>query len=103
MIAHRPVSRAHSTTDATPVLRWVFQRENDTITCEVDAAGANRYEVSVVPHWNIAAAFIEEFDAPLSALCRHADIARRLRDTGWNVVDYTSFNGGDDAPARVAA
>ena len=72
------------------MLRWVFQRENALLTCEIEATSANRYDVLVVPHWNVGAAVIEEFDAPLSALWRHADIARRLRDTGWTVVDRAS-------------
>lgn len=69
------------------MLRWVFRRDTETLTCEVDAAG-NRWEVCIVPHWDVAESVIERFDTPLSALERHADIARRLRDAGWSVVDY---------------
>jgi hypothetical protein len=81
-IRNHPVS-----TESVPMLRWVFQRDSEMLTCEVDAAG-RRWEVCVVPHWDVASAVIERFDQPLSALERHAEIARRLRDAGWSVVDY---------------
>jgi hypothetical protein len=81
------------------MVRWVFQRENETLTCEIDVTASNRYDVCVVPHWNVGASVIEQFDAPLSALWRHADIARRLRDTGWTVVDYASRAVPDQSAA----
>lgn len=80
--------RATSASD--PVVRWVFQRDTKTITCEVDALGARSYDVSVVRHWDVAASIVQHFDAPRSALLRHAHIARQLRDRGWVVIDRGS-------------
>jgi hypothetical protein len=38
------------------VLRWVFRRREDAITCEIDAATDRAFEVCIVPHWVRAAA-----------------------------------------------
>jgi hypothetical protein len=65
------------------VLRWVFERHNDAITCEIDAAGDHVFEVCIVPHWNVAASTIERYDAAYRAFERHAELARRLREAGW--------------------
>lgn len=66
-----------------PVLRWVFRRATDAITCEIDAAGDHAFDVCIVPHWDVSAATIERFDAEYRAFERHAELARRLRDAGW--------------------
>jgi hypothetical protein len=78
------------TTAPTPILRWVFQRDVETLTCRIDVADTNRFEVCVVPHWDVSQAVIERFDAPMSALSRHAEIARRLRESGWMVMDRSA-------------
>ena len=59
------------------------------MTCEIDALDDRSYDVSVVPHWNISATVVEHFDLALSAMERHASIARRLRADGWVVIDHT--------------
>jgi hypothetical protein len=71
-----------------PMLRWVLQRNEQAITCELDARGTRSYEVCIVPHWNLSAAVIERFDAPTPALLRHAEVSRRLGESGWKVVDH---------------
>jgi hypothetical protein len=73
--------------EPVPMLRWIFRRHTEMLTCEVDATAGDRWDVCVVPHWNVAGAVIERFDAPISALERHAEIARRLREAGWSVID----------------
>ncbi|MBI4265916.1 MAG: hypothetical protein HY657_16190 [Acidobacteria bacterium] len=78
---HHPARR-----HAAPTLRWVFRRGAETLTCEVDATGS-RWEVCVVPHWDVAATVIERFKTPISALERHAEIAHALREVGWTLVD----------------
>jgi hypothetical protein len=45
------------------------------------------YDVCVLPHWNLSEATVEHFDTPASALWRHAEIASRLRQSGW-VAQY---------------
>ncbi len=65
------------------VLRWVFRRRTDAITCEIDTAGNRVFEVCIVPHWDVSASTIERFDAAHRAFERHAEVAQRLREAGW--------------------
>jgi hypothetical protein len=70
------------------IVRWVFHRGADDLTCAVEASsGRGSYDVCVLPHWNLSEATVEHFDVPASALRRHAEIASRLRQSGW-VVQY---------------
>jgi hypothetical protein len=72
---------------ARPVVRWVFRRNQEAITCEVvNAAGT--CEVRTVPAWNPALAVVEPFARPVDALQRHAEVAARLRDLGWGAADH---------------
>jgi hypothetical protein len=78
---------SHPRRPVKPVLRWVFGRDANAITCELDTRGARSYEVCLVPHWNVAASIVERFEAPSRAFLRHAQIARELREGGWVLVD----------------
>ena len=60
------------------------------MTCELDVHADRSGDVCVVPHWDISSTLIEHFDAPRSAMLRHAEIARRLRDAGWMVTEHAS-------------
>jgi hypothetical protein len=75
-------------TESPCLVRWVFRRGADALTCAVDASGARpSFDVCILPHWNLGAAAVEHFNAPSSALRRHAEIARHLRQSGW-VAQY---------------
>ena len=76
--------------DTACILHWVFRRGSDTLTCAIEA-GAQSFHVCTIPHGNLAAAAVEQFDAASSALRRHAEIASRLRDMGW-VAHYGGSN-----------
>ena len=69
--------------EAPRMLRWTFSRDGASITCQIDMTERRKFEVCVVPHWDVSASVIEEFDAVSRAVTRHAEIARRLRDAGW--------------------
>jgi hypothetical protein len=70
--------------EPTCVVRWVFHRGADVLTCAVEGSGGRAsYDVCVLPHWNLSEATVEHFDTPASALRRHAEIASRLRQSGW--------------------
>jgi hypothetical protein len=72
------------------LLRWVFQRGNRLLTCQLDRDGRGAaYTLSLVPHWDVRQAVSEAFDAGVSAFSRHASIAERLRRQGWTVASYT--------------
>ena len=80
------------------ILRWVFYRGPDALTCAVETPGdRSSYDVCILPHWNLSVATVEHFDAPASALRRHAEIASRLRQAGW-VAHY-----GTSHPTGIAA
>jgi hypothetical protein len=72
---------------ARTLLQWVFHRENDLVTCQLDQEGS-RYRVRLVPHRDLRRAIVNTFDAGLSAFQRHAALAAELRRLGWNLVAY---------------
>ena len=72
------------------LLRWVFQRDNRLLTCQLDCEGHQAsYTLSLVPHWNVREAVSETFEAGVSAFRRHAAIADRLRSQGWTLAAYS--------------
>jgi hypothetical protein len=72
------------TTEPTCLVRWVFHRGTDALTCAVEADRArSSYEVCILPHWDLSVGTVEQFDAPATALRRHAEIAAHLRQSGW--------------------
>jgi len=71
------------------LLRWVFQKNNRLLTCQLDREGhRSSYTLSLVPHWDAAQAASETFDAGMSAFRRHAVIAEQLRSHGWTLAAY---------------
>ena len=72
------------------LLRWVFQRGNRLLTCQLDRDGRHAaYTLSVVPHWDVRQAVSETFDAGVSAFRRHGALAEELRGQGWTLASYT--------------
>ena len=72
------------------LLRWVFQRNDQLITCQLDHEGARAsYTLSLVPHWDVRQAATETFEAGVSAFRRHAAIAEQLRSQGWTLAAYS--------------
>jgi len=84
-MSHRPLKK-----DPTCLLRWVFHRGADSLTCAIEtAASRTSYDVCILPHWNLEVASVEPFPAAKNAMRRHAEIASRLRQAGW-VAEYGS-------------
>ena len=72
------------------LLRWVFQRGNQLLTCQLDREDLlSSYTLSLVPHWDVRQAASETFDAGVSAFRRHAAIAEALRSQGWTLAAYS--------------
>jgi hypothetical protein len=72
------------------LLRWVFQRKNQLLTCELDCEGhQTSYTLSLVPHWDVRQAASETFEAGVSAFRRHAVVAEQLRSQGWTLAAYS--------------
>jgi hypothetical protein len=73
------------------LLRWIFQRGNQTLTCQVDQRpGDQTYTLSLAPHSNVGEDIAETFNSAWSALRRHAVIASELRRSGWTLAAYTA-------------
>lgn len=81
-----------------PVLQWVMHRLDRFVTCELDAMPNGEYEVCVVPHWDVQASVIEQWPNVISAVERHAELARGFRDAGWTVLAHVQAQ-----PRRAAA
>jgi hypothetical protein len=74
----------------TRLLRWVFQRDNQLLTCQLDMEGQRRsYTLSLVPHWDLRRAASQTFEAGMSAFRQHAAIAEQLRSQGWTLAAYS--------------
>jgi hypothetical protein len=72
------------------LLRWVFQRGNQLLTCQLDREDRqSSYTLSLVPHWAVTQAASETFDAGVIAFRRHAAIADALRGQGWTLAAYS--------------
>jgi hypothetical protein len=72
------------------LLRWVFQRDNQLVTCQLDREGRQAaYTLSLVPHWDVKQSVSETYDASVSAFRRHAAIADQLRRDGWTMAAYS--------------
>ncbi|HYU77717.1 MAG TPA: hypothetical protein VEK56_01950 [Vicinamibacterales bacterium] len=80
--------------ESSNVLRWVFQRDANAITCKLDMNSDRSFEMHIVPHWDVPASVIEHFESPADALLRHAEVARLLRENGWNVTGYSASPRG---------
>jgi hypothetical protein len=77
-------------TRPTGLLRWVFQRGSQLLTCQLDREGRQpSYTLSLVPHWDVRQAASLRFAAGVSAFRRHAAVADELRRQGWTLVAYS--------------
>jgi hypothetical protein len=70
-----------------PLVRWIFERKGDAITCEIDMNEEHTCDVAVIPHWNAASSVVEHFNGPMGAMERHAELAMALREEGWTLTD----------------
>jgi hypothetical protein len=72
------------------LLRWIFQRGNERLTCRVDQQPGTGFTLSLVPHTTAALGIAETFTSAWSAFRRHAMIASELRGAGWTLAAYTA-------------
>jgi hypothetical protein len=72
------------------LLRWIFARGNERVTCRVDQQPGNGFTLSLVPHSTSAIGIAETFTSAWSAMRRHAIIASELRRSGWTLAAYTA-------------
>jgi hypothetical protein len=95
LLPYAPPMSSHSsgTAKVRPILQWVFHRNLEAITCELDIASDRSYRVAIVPHWDAVAAVVERIDAPRQALLRHAELAAYLRENGWMLDSHRGDAG----------
>jgi hypothetical protein len=72
------------------MLRWIFRRGTAALECGVEVDADRSFALRVTPLWAPAAAVVERFDDPLSALERHAELAGYLRESGWRVSEHAT-------------
>jgi hypothetical protein len=80
--------RAHG--NGRRLLRWIFQRGNQRLTCRIDQRPETGFTLSLVPHSPRSIGIAETFTSAWSALQRHAMIATELRGAGWTLAAYTA-------------
>jgi hypothetical protein len=73
------------------LLRWIFQRGHQRLTCRVDQRpGEQTFTLVLVPHSTVGIGIAETFTSAWSAFRRHAMIASDLRRSGWRLAAYTA-------------
>jgi hypothetical protein len=72
------------------MLRWIFLRGGNAVTCEIRANNTHSYDVCVIPHRSLSAAVVERYERTADAVRRHAEVARCFRDAGWMLVRAVS-------------
>jgi hypothetical protein len=86
-----PIDRRRRNYRHIRVLRWIFRRDEDAVTCELALTGEDReYELRVPSDWNPTGMSVERFDDALMAFQRHAMIERTLLDAGWQLDGFES-------------
>jgi hypothetical protein len=54
------------------------------ITCAIEMVeGGSAFDVWVLPHWDLSASTVEQFEDAASAFEHHAALALMLREAGW--------------------
>ena len=92
-------------------LRWIFRRDNQLVTCQLERGMVrSEYAVSIVPHWNVACAAVETFDAVVAAFERHAALAvaegtpvSTLLDSGYPRVHFSRKGAVEMALRHLSA
>jgi hypothetical protein len=88
---HARVDRSRRYDRHVRVLRWIFERDEQTVVCELGLTGDDsEYELRVPARWNPTGASVERFDDALTAFQRHAMIERLLLDEGWALQAFES-------------
>lgn len=79
------------------VLRWVFRRGEETLTCELGLTGeASAYELRMTAPQHPDRDLHEVFDDAMPAFQRHAGIERALVTEGWSLDSFESHRLTDN-------
>ena len=96
--------RTRPVNGAVTVLRWIFRRGNDFLTCRLDRY-PDRYVMMLIPHGEGPVAAIETVETTVRAYQHHASTAAQLRELGWVLVHHTQplHSGPRPTPDEIAA
>lgn len=72
------------------VLRWVFRRDYDCLTCELTSAGTDYCHLSTMPAYPTSGKGIERFPQVSQALQRQCEIEAALIEDGWTLELHES-------------
>ena len=79
------------------VLRWILSNGSARISCEIDQNPDRTFDLRVSVPWGKRQRIVNRFTDVVHAMERHAEVAGRLRESGWRVIERTS------RPRHVAA
>lgn len=82
------MSSHRHTRNRRSLIHWVFQRGRDRVACQINS-NRSFFTVTVVSKGKNRLPFAETFRNGLEAFARHAEIARDLREFGWQVASYS--------------
>lgn len=71
-----------STRSSRTLLRAILRRGPRVLSCDVISRG-RRYDVCVVPHWDVSSALVEAFAKGTDAVGRQAELSWLFRQAGW--------------------
>jgi hypothetical protein len=81
-----------ATSKAGPVrvLRWMFHRDFDTLSCELTFSGDNCFELRTIPPFPATGSGLEQFSDLARALQRQCDLEAALIEEGWTLELHES-------------
>ena len=82
------------------VLRWVFHKDYDCVTCELTLAGDESFELCTIPPYPTPKDAVRHFSRIDEALQRQSELEAALINDGWTLELHESTLGG---PGFVAA
>lgn len=73
------------------VLRWVFRRDYDSLTCELTLGAADYCQFSTMPPYPTSGHGIERFAEVSDALQRQCEVEALLINDGWTLELHESI------------
>jgi hypothetical protein len=74
-----------------PVMRWVYARGDERLTCELSLDSSNvLYELRVQPAEALASTRVDRFVHAGSAFIRQCELEADWIHTGWTLEEYSS-------------
>jgi hypothetical protein len=87
------VDGAHAEVERSPVrvLRWVFTRDDEHLTCELTLAGDESFELTTRPAFPAHSDGREHFRNLAASFQRQCELEAALIDDGWTLESHESI------------